>query len=178
MTADADGQLVLLQTHHGEALESFLSEFDGSREELHGYFCDRSWPIERCVDDLEQGRLGENIKLGWVPCTTLFWEQDGALQGVINVRHKLTPALEEFGGHIGYCVAPSHRKRGIATRMLAGALDLCRELGIERALLTADLESVASWKTIEKQGGVLSREEWCEDRKCAQRWYWIETGAV
>ena len=171
------GRLVALQNHHGIALEQFLVQFDANPDDLHGYFCDRIWSVERCVEALEEMRGGVNLKPGWVPCTTMFWEQDDVLQGVINVRHALTPALEDLGGHIGYCVAPSHRRRGVATRLLRAALALCRELGIERALLTADLENPASWGTIEKQGGKLTREEWRAERQCTQRWYWIETGA-
>jgi predicted acetyltransferase len=93
---------------------------------------------------------------------------------VINVRHYLTPSLEAWGGHIGYCVAPTRRNKGVATRMLAAVLEPCRQLKIERALLTCDSENVASWKTIEANGGALDREDWCELGKCTQRWYWID----
>ena len=168
------GKLASLETRHQHALEAFLSEFDAQPKELHGYFCERDWPIDRAAHALAAWGRGEELRGGRVPCSTWFWEEDTALQGVINVRHHLTPSLEEWGGHIGYCVAPTHRNKGVATRMLAAVLEPCRQLKIEHALLTCDAENAASWKTIEANGGALDREDWCETAKCTQRWYWID----
>ncbi|MGC9669808.1 GNAT family N-acetyltransferase [Planosporangium sp. 12N6] len=96
---------------------------------------------------------------GWVPCTEL-WYVDGAdWLGRIGIRHALTPALEEIGGHIGYDVRPSVRRRGHATAMLRAGLTVARGLGIESALLTCDRDNVASRTVIEHAGGVL------EDRR-------------
>jgi predicted acetyltransferase len=70
----------------------------------------------------------------------------------------LTPRLRGFGGHIGYDVAPMARRHGHATRMLALALPIARELGIDQALLTCDVDNIASRKIIEANGGVLDNE--------------------
>ena len=48
-----------------------------------------------------------------------------------KIRPVLNAYLEKFGGHIGYCVAPSERRKGYATQMLHDILPLCKELGIE-----------------------------------------------
>lgn len=168
--------LVSLGLHHRDALEAFLTEFDAGREELHGYFCDRDSAIEEAVEALAAWGRGEQIKTGWVPCSTWFWEAEGTLQGVVNVRHRLTPQLERVGGHIGYSVAPSHRRKGVATRMLADVLAHCRALGIARTLLTCNLENPGSWKTIETNGGILEHEAWEPSEKRLQRWYWIDLG--
>ena len=172
----APGQLVSLGLHHETALESFLREFDPCRGELHGYFCEREAPIEEAVRMLQAWARGEELATGWAPCSTWFWESEGKLQGVINVRHGLTPRLEEVGGHIGYSVAPSHRRGGVATAMLQSALPHCRALGISRALLTCDASNRASARTIELNGGKLEREDWSELAQTQQRWYWIELG--
>ena len=166
--------LTTLGTQHALALEVFLQEFEPVPDELHGYFCDRSWPIERCVGMLAANARGEQLGEGWVPCSTWFWAHDGVLQGVINVRHHLSPALREFGGHIGYSVAPSHRRRGIATAMLAAVLGPCRSLGIKRALLTCDALNIGSWRAIEACGGRLEKEEASGPERALQRWYWID----
>jgi predicted acetyltransferase len=42
------------------------------------------------------------------------------------IRRQLTQELARVGGHIGYHVVPSHRRRGHAGRMLAGALASAR----------------------------------------------------
>ncbi len=166
--------LTRLDLRHADALEVFLAGFDGREDELHGYFCDRDASIERAVAELAAWESGDGLPDGWVPCTTLFWEDDGALAGVINIRHHLSPQLEQVGGHIGYSVAPDHRGRGVATSMLGGALAECQRLGVDRALLTADTGNVASWRTIEHHGGVLLKEE--PHDGIPQRWYWIDIG--
>ena len=150
--------LVNLAPRHAEMLERFLREFDPVRSELHGYFCERTWPIERVIAAHAAESRGENLPDGWVPCTTWFWEEGDALRGVINVRHALTPALREVGGHIGYSVAPSHRRSRVATRMLAAVLPRCRALGMECVLLTCDADNLGSICTIEANGGLLQRD--------------------
>ena len=58
--------------------------------------------------------------------------------GRVSLRYELTAALREEGGHIGYGVVPSQRRRGYATQMLRGTLDRARSRGLERVLLTCD----------------------------------------
>ena len=168
------GSLITLSTQHKAQLESFLSDFDADPSELHGYFCPRDWPVDQIADALDGWSRGEGIQEGWVPCSTRFWCEDDVIQGVINIRHSLTPSLEEVGGHVGYSVAPSQRRRGVATAMLAATLPLCKQLGITRALLTCNADNIGSIKTIERCGGVLDREGWSEREQRTQRWYWID----
>jgi len=150
-----------------------LRDFDTQPHELHGYLCGREWPIDRVVQTLAAWSRGAGLPDGWVPCSTWFWEADGALQGVVNVRHRLTEQLRRHGGHIGYSVAPSYRRKRVATAMLAGALAECRRLGIDRALLTVDADNTPSWRAIERNGGVLEREAQGGSGE-RQRWYWVE----
>ena len=163
------GQLVSLSACHVKALEVFLREFEESGDELHGYFFDRSMNIKKVISTLEAWKRGDEVPDGWVPNSTWFWENDGILQGVINVRHRLTAWLEENGGHIGYSVAPSQRQQGVATSMLRSALIRCRELEISKAMLICDSNNVGSVKAIEANNGVLEREV------NGQRWYWIDS---
>ena len=78
--------------------------------------------------------------------------------GPRRLRHRLTPALLEVGGHIGYDVRPSARRRGHATAMLREALIVALGLGIESALVTCNVDNVGSRKVIERNGGVLEDE--------------------
>lgn len=168
--------LVQLEARHGTALEAFLAAFDATPQDLHAYFCGRDWPIERAVQALQDLAVGQELKPGRVPSSTFFWEHQGQLQGVINIRHRLTPGLEQTGGHIGFCVAPVHRGQRVASRMLRGALEHCKRLQIPRALLTCDSDNLASARTIEGAGGQLERDEWLEAEQRDQRWYWIDLG--
>ncbi|MCH8628328.1 GNAT family N-acetyltransferase [Arsenicicoccus piscis] len=65
------------------------------------------------------------------------------------------PWLEQFGGHIGYGVRPSERGRGLAAWALHRTLATALDLGLDRVLLTANDANPASWRTIERCGGVM-----------------------
>lgn len=105
----------------------------------------------------------------WVPSTTLWWVEGDEYLGRIAIRHRLTPRLFEVGGHIGYDVRPSVRRRGHATAMLAAALPIARDLGIDPALVTCDEDNVASRRVIERNGGVL------EDKRGNKLRFWVPT---
>jgi predicted acetyltransferase len=106
---------------------------------------------------------------GHVPSTTLWWVDGPDYLGRIAIRHRLTPALTEVGGHIGYDVRPTARRRGHATAMLSAALPLARRLGIRSALVTCNVDNVGSRKVIEKAGGTL------EDQRGNVLRFWVPT---
>lgn len=106
---------------------------------------------------------------GWVPATVLWWIEGDEFLGLLSIRHRLTPALREVGGHIGYAVRPSARRRGHATAMLQAALPVANRLGIDPALLPCSVGNVASRRVIEANGGVLEQE------RNGKRRYWVPT---
>jgi predicted acetyltransferase len=106
---------------------------------------------------------------GHVPGTTLWWADAEEYLGRLTIRHRLTTHLLNVGGHIGYDVRPSARRRGHATAMLATALPVARRLGIDSALLTCDEDNAASRKVIEANGGVF------EDMRDGKLRYWVPT---
>jgi predicted acetyltransferase len=108
---------------------------------------------------------------GRVPATTLWWADGPRYLGRLAIRHELTPHLRDAGGHIGYDVRPSARRRGHATAMLTAALPLARGLGIDRALVTCEVDNTASRAVIERNGGVL------EDQRGSKLRFWLPTGA-
>lgn len=104
-----------------------------------------------------------------VPSTTLWWVQHDEYLGRLAIRHHLTEMLLEVGGHIGYDVRPSARRRGHAAQMLRAALPHANDLGIDPALLTCDVDNFASRRVIESNGGVL------EDERSGRLRYWVPT---
>ena len=106
---------------------------------------------------------------GFVPETRLWWTDGPEFLGRLSIRHRLTPHLLERGGHIGYDVCASVRRRGHATAMLHAALPVARDLGIESALITCDVDNIASKRVIEKNGGVF------EDRRGEKLRFWVPT---
>lgn len=105
----------------------------------------------------------------------LYWITDDAeVVGFVSIRHDLNDFLLRVGGHIGYSVRPSRRRRGYAKAGLALALERCRELGIERVLVTCDDDNIGSYRTIEGAGGVLENVVQDDEGGAAKRRYWIE----
>lgn len=79
---------------------------------------------------------------------------DGELVGRASLRFELNEFFAERGGHVGYGVAPSQRRKGYATEILRQSLIVLRAEGVERVLVTCGIDNLASARTIEKNGGV------------------------
>ncbi len=82
----------------------------------------------------------------------------GRLIGLLSVRYELPGPLSEIYGDVGYGVRPSERRKGYATAMLRYGLSVCREKGMEKALLGCYKDNLGSAATIRKNGGVLVAE--------------------
>lgn len=110
---------------------------------------------------------------GLVPDSTYFCldTERSIFVGAVNIRHYLSEGLLLSGGHIGDGIRPSERGKGLGTRMIALALDKCRELSLERVLMCCDSDNFASARTIEKNGGVL--ENVVVDGGAPVKRYWI-----
>lgn len=95
----------------------------------------------------------------WSPTDMMLVRRtsDRRLIGVVDVRHRLTEALRDFGGNIGYGVRPSERGKGYATEILRLALGHARRLGLREVLISCKQTNVASRRVIEKNGGILLR---------------------
>lgn len=120
-------------------------------------FFDEGTPWPEVVAACERQSRGEGLKPGGVPNTFLVGEVDGRIVGRVSVRHTLNDVLAEVGGHIGYGVRPAFRRRGYATALLRGGLDVARSVGLERVLVTCDDDNVGSATVIERCGGVFER---------------------
>jgi len=168
-------ELTELSPVHEAALRGFLADFAAAgEEEIPAYFADPEWSHAKIVETLAKQSRGEGLDSGWVPGTTLFLVDDGRILGVANVRHRLTDQLRRFGGHVGYSVRPSERRKGYATELLERVKAYARgTLGIGRLLVTCEAENVASARVIEKCGGVLEDERHYEPAGKRVRRYWI-----
>jgi predicted acetyltransferase len=118
---------------------------------------------------VDQAREDSPRPEGYVPATNLWLVDGEEYLARIAIRHRLSDRLRRAGGHIGYDVRPSARRRGYAGLMLQEALPIARGLGITAALLTCDTGNVASRKVIERAGGVL------QDQHDGKWRYWVPT---
>ena len=123
---------------------------------------------------LRDNARGDNLPEGFVASQT-YWLVVGArIVGASGLRFELTEALLDFGGHIGYSVRPSERRKGHATRMLALVLEKARRRGLTRVLITCDKTNTASARVIQNNGGVLDSESYSPRSERLTQRYWIE----
>lgn len=125
--------------------------------------------VKRCKDP-------ETVPQGRVPATQYLFvrEEDRKIVGMIQIRHRLNAYLEKYGGHIGYSVAPSERRKGYAAQMLQMALPKCRELGLKKVLITCIKGNEGSRKTILRNGGIYECTVYDEEQeKDFIERYWI-----
>ena len=110
-----------------------------------------------------------------VPALTYFLvrESDNKIIGMANIRLYLNDRLREEGGHIGYGIRPSERRKGYATEMIKLALEECKKLGIYEVLMTCDSDNIGSEKSIINNGGVLENIVIDENGKKIKR-FWIK----
>jgi predicted acetyltransferase len=127
----------------------------------------------RFYDLISKMKAGGYPKPDIVPMDSYFIETEGRILGEIFIRRRLSAALEQYGGHIGYKVRPSCRNRGVATAALRLALQKLAAIGVPRALVTCDAANLASARVIGKCGGVRIEDSQQQDR--VTRRYWLET---
>jgi predicted acetyltransferase len=162
-----------------ESLKEEFSDFRGefpSDEAIPGLASMTTGHFAKDVRNACDHAKSIGLPEGWVPAHT-YWliRDDRTIVGVVNLRHELTPFLEKEGGHIGYAVRPSERRKGYATQMLNMTLSEARRLRMKRVLITCDKNNVASARVIQKNGGMLENEVATGQQGCeiTQR-YWIE----
>ncbi|MEI8593566.1 GNAT family N-acetyltransferase [Photobacterium sp. Hal280] len=152
-------ELVVPSPEFQSAFAHFYDDFAQNDAENAEYYLEGKTDFSKYVQRLSDEAAGINLPEGYVPCSH-FWLIDStrSILGAIRVRHNIDNdflALE--AGHIGYDIAPSHRGKGNGKFMLKLVLSKAADLGIERALLTADEDNFASRGVIEANGGEFEK---------------------
>lgn len=126
------------------SLDRYIEDYEGWLQKLE---------IDRTMEPNERK----------VPADTYFLvrENDNRIVGMINIRHCLNENLKQVGGHIGYSIRPSERRKGYNKVNLYLGLIRCQELGIKEVLMDCDYDNLASARTMLALGGRLVRE-WYE----------------
>lgn len=174
-------KLVIPTAEHRNQLLGYKEAFNLLGETMHGDAnLQNIVSYEEWLQILKNNSSEATVETGLVPATSFLAlsKVDDHLIGMIHIRHRLNSYLEQFGGHIGYSIIPEERQKGYATEMLGLALDECRQLGLDRVLITCNKSNLASAKTITNNGGqleneILEEKEPPEHNQVIQR-YWIE----
>ncbi len=158
-----------------EEFDRVIREFRQNREiNIEALYdrCNFSFPeyLQRCQD----AEIGKNLPNGYVPSTT-FWlvRNNTDILGISHLRHHLSPGLRIEGGHIGYSIRPSQRRKGYGTQQLSLLLDACRQFEMQEVMITCDFDNWGSIKIIEKNGGKRTGEALSPFTKKKVYHYWI-----
>ena len=168
-------RLELPDKSHEQQVMSFRDDFLNNGDSLNGTAGLRGFDsYDEWLVDIDLNSCEETVEEGLVPATNYLAirEEDSKLVGIIEVRHRLSDYLLQFGGHVAYCVLKSERQKGYAKMMVKMAIEEAKDIGLDRLLVCCYKDNIASAKTILANGGVLENEV-IEDGDLVQR-YWIE----
>ena len=137
-----------------EMIKEWKEDIDRNKTNSSPYAIFKN-PVDDFSYYLDNLELKED-KDGYVKDSTFFLyeENEDKILGAINIRHHLSERIILEGGHIGYGIRPSCRKKGYATKMLSLALEECKKLDINKVLITCDSSNIGSRKTILNNNGI------------------------
>lgn len=120
------------------------------------------------VLSIEKDKLHNNVH-----ATTFFSvrKSDNRIVGSIQLRHFLTEELEKHGGHIGYGIRPTERKKGYGKQQLLLVLEVAKSMKIPKVMISCDKDNIASSKTAISCGGILKGENVYKGKE--EQVYWI-----
>lgn len=161
-------KLVYPNMDYKDKATQFINEFYEYGSEINGcgaldyYLSDLTYEewLVKVQKDIDMA----NIAPGRVPALTYFYvrEEDDCIVGMINLRLTLNDFQRNEGGHTGYCIRPTERRKHYATMMLKDALEVYKLLSVGTVLISCDKDNEASRRTILNNGGILQREFYSE----------------
>lgn len=111
-----------------------------------------------------------------VPAVTYFLvrESDNKIVGMINIRLALNETLKKSGGHIGYSIRPTERRKGYNKINLYLGLKVLQEQGVKEAMLSCIKDNIGSAKTMIALGAKLKEEFYSEKYQELEQNYLID----
>ena len=148
-------ELKQLTIHDGIDIYNLLQDIpieeNGYHNNVNGLTYEefKDWLVKRDNYAKQSGLLD-----GWrVPETTFYLYVNNIPVGIGSIRHFLTDALREVGGHIGYSISPKYRCIGYGKEILKRLIIEAKKIGIKDILITTNLDNYASQKVIIANGG-------------------------
>ena len=152
-----------------ETVLAMFAEFQASGSAMDGGYYEEGQDFVSWVEQNRDHELGLNLPDGFVPAIQyVSFDEEGQAIGFLHLRLRLNDYLLNMGGHIGYSIRPSQRRKGYAKELLKQGLQEALSKNIARVLVTCDENNEGSRRTILACGGVL------EDSREGVERYWIE----
>lgn len=171
-----DYQLVHPSKKYENQAFKYIQEFLEHNSEINGTGgLNRYDNYDEWLQKIEKDLDIPNIPEDRVPANTYFLirPSDDRIIGMINIRHRLNEFMLNEGGHIGYSIRPTERKKGYGTLLLSLGLQKCKELNLKEILITCDKINIASSEVIQNNNGVLENEVFSETYSQMIQRYWI-----
>lgn len=161
---------------YAEQIREYRQDFLDARCSMDG-----CGPLRKCEDPMayiaacKQCTAPETLPEGLVLATQFLYirKADNRLVGMIQVRHSLNDYLAMFGGHIGYSIRPSERRKGYAVSMLSAVLPYCGKIGLDKILITCIEGNIGSEKTILHNGGLYESTVYEPGENCKLKRFWV-----
>ena len=169
-------KLVKPSAKYAEQIKAYRQEFLDSGDSMDG--CGSLRSMDNPYDFIKKCQACENpdtLPDGLVTATQfMLVSEDDKILGMIQVRHYFNDYLSKYGGHIGYSVRPSERRKGYTKLMLSTALPFCRRIGLNKVLITCIDGNIGSEKTIVANGGVYESSIYEKKEGVFLKRFWIE----
>ena len=164
-------KFVLPTALNRDDVQSFYNEIEAEGGECIGFGNWRDYDL--WLIGMQNRHTGRNLPEGYVRENFYLCYEEEKLVGVFSLKFELTEYLANYGGHIGYAVRPSKRKRGLATQILKQGLEIAEGFGFDRILCVCDEDNYASENVILKNGGILENQLYDPEEKVTVKRYWI-----
>lgn len=144
----------------------------GSLDKIYdGYTFEEA--LERCLN-MENEEYSKKFERCPSRTFLLIRESDNKIVGSINIRWNLNEKMLQFGGHIGYGIRPTERRKGYnKINLYLGILE-ARRLGLEKVMLDCDVNNLGSDRTLKALGGKLERTEVDPSDGVLTNVYWFD----
>ena len=149
-----------------EDILDFLDEFAKYNSDLNGAGAlDKIYEgytfkeaLDRCLK-MKNEKYARSINRCPSKTFLLIRENDNKIIGCANLRWNLTKEILKFGGHIGYSIRPTERRKGYNKINLYMILKEAKKIGLDKVMLDCSVNNYGSDKTIKALGGILERCE-------------------